>query len=449
MRHYRGTLALGVPLIIAQLGQIALGMVDSAMIGQHAMLDLSAASFCINLFNLPIFFSLGFGYALTPRIGQRHARGEVLDAGATLRYGLRANILLGLLLTLIMGLLYWRIPYFGQPPELLDRIRDYYLTVVFSLVFITAFNALKQFTDALGDTSISMWIMLAGNLGNILLNWLLIFGHGGCPELGLLGAGLATAAMRLLMPVALFIYILRTPRYSLYRKGFLAPQLPRGEMASMTGIGTFIGLQMALENGLFALSVVMVGWLGSVPLAAHHIAVTLQSIGFMIYYGAAAAISIRVSHFWGLRQYGNARRAAFGGLHIVFFFAALVMLLLFLCRHFIPWGFTDDPQVAALVTLLLLVGLLYQPADALQVTMANVLRGVGESKSLMLISFTGYFLIALPLAYLFGIRTSLATVGIWLAYPIGLGLAGLGFLFRFHYVLRCQLASTAPTIPIA
>lgn len=434
--HYRETLALGLPLIVAQLGQIVLGMVDSAMIGQYAMLDLSAASFCINLFNLPIFFALGFGYALTPRIGQRYARGELLDAAATLRYGLIINVLLGLLLTLIMGALYWCIPYFGQPVELLGRIQAYYLTVVVALTFITAFNALKQFTDALGDTKVSMWIMLAGNVGNIFLNWLLIFGHWGFPALGLLGAGIATAAMRLLMPVVLLVYIVSAPRYRRYRKGFLAPQLPRGEMGRLTSIGTFIGLQMALENGLFALSIIIVGWLGSVPLAAHHIAVTVQSIGFMIFYGAGAAIAIRVSHFWGLHQYGNARRAAFGGLHVVFLLAAIVMLLLFLCRDHIPWIFTDNPHVAALVTSLLLVGLLYQPADALQVTMANAARGLGESKSLMLISFIGYFLIALPLAYCLGIRTPLATVGVWLAYPVGLGLAGLGFLCRFHYVLH-------------
>ena len=121
---------------------------------------------------------------------------------------------------------------------------------------------------------------------------------------------------------------------------------------------------------------------------------------------------------------------------MVFLLAAIVMLLLFLCRDHIPWIFTDNPHVAALVTSLLLVGLLYQPADALQVTMANAARGLGESKSLMIISFIGYFLIALPLAYCLGIRTPLATVGVWLAYPVGLGLAGLGFLCRFHYVLH-------------
>lgn len=401
------------------------------MIGQHATADLSAASFCINIFNLPIFFSLGYANALTPLIGQQHASSEFTTAGAILRIGLKNNLFLGLILSVLMGSIYFALPSLGQPVELLPLIRPYYLSQLASLICITGFNALKQFTDALGQTAIAMWIMLGGNALNVVGNYALIYGHFGFPELGLLGAGLSTLAARVLLPIALTLYIVTQSKLRRYQLGFFRCKLASNLAQKATSDGLFIGAQMALENGLFSLSVIMVGWLGARELAAHHIAITVQSIGFLIYYGAAGAIAIRVSHFNGARNTHQARLAAIGGWHIVSLFALLIMLTLGMLRHDIVKLFTSDPAVASLGATLLLVGILYQPFDSLQITFANALRGLGQAKALMEISLVGYFGIALPAAYLLGLRTPLGAVGIWIAFPIGLGLAGLGFAIHF------------------
>lgn len=429
--HYTATLRLGIPLVVGQVGQVVLTFVDSAMIGHHATADLSAASFCINIFNLPIFFALGYANALTPLIGQQHACGEPATAGAVLRLGLKNNLLLGLLLTALMGIVYFSLPSLGLPKELLPIIEPYYLTQLASLLFISCFNALKQFTDALGHTAIAMWVMLGGNILNVIGNYALIYGHLGFPELGLLGAGLSTLLSRIVIPIALFIYISAQTNLRRYQVGFFRRKLSPTLARKTTTDGLFIGAQMALENGLFSLSVIMVGWLGARELAAHHIATTVQSVGFLVYYGAAAAIAIRVSHFNGLRDLRGARLAALGGWHVVSLFALFIMLSLAGLRHDIVKIFTTDPAVASLAATLLLVGILYQPFDSLQIAFANALRGIGQAKALMIISLIGYFGIALPAAYLLGIRTSLGPVGIWIAFPIGLGLAGFGFAIRF------------------
>lgn len=440
--HYSATLRLGIPLIVGQVGQVVLTFVDSAMIGHHATAELSAASFCVNLFNLPIFFALGYANALTPLIGQQHAYGQHAEAGAVLRVGLKNNLLLGLLLTALMGFVYFALPSLGLPEELLPVIRPYYLTQLASLLFITCFNALKQFTDALGQTAIAMWVMLGGNILNVLGNYALIYGHFGFPELGLLGAGLSTLFSRIVIPIALVVYLGTKTNMRRYQVGFFRRKLPTVLARKTSSDGLFIGAQMALENGLFSLSVIMVGWLGARELAAHHIAITVQSIGFLVYYGAAAAIAIRVSHFNGLRDRRNARHAALGGWHVVSFFALIIMVSLAALRHDIVKIFTTDAAVASLGATLLLVGILYQPFDALQISFANALRGLGQARALMIISLVGYFGVALPTAYFLGIRTSLGPVGIWIAFPIGLGLAGCGFAIRFFRVTSSRRTQT-------
>lgn len=437
--HYRATIRLGFPLVLAQVGQVVIGFVDSAMVGHHSLAGLAAASFCVNLFNLPLVFLLGYSYGLTPLIGQLVGRGDARGAGAMFRVGLLSNLLVGLLVLLVMGALYFSLARLGQPPELLPQIRSYYLLQLVSIPFIAVFNAFKQFTDAQGRTSVSMWIMIAANLLNILGNWVLIFGKLGFPELGLIGAGVSTLLARVVM-VLVYLFVFFAQRaYSRHRVGFFRQSLPTGERTKIARMGGFIGMQMGLETALFSLSVVMIGWLGELPLAAHHVAVTIQTLGFMIYYGAGAAVSIRVSHFWGQGNISKVRRATRSGLHVMFLLAGVMATLMILLRFPLARLFTDSTNVVGLAATLLLVGIAYQPADAIQVLYANALRGVGDSRGLAIVAFVCYILVGLPLAYVFAFPLGFGAVGVWLSFPIGLGLAGLGYALRFRRVSRAPL----------
>ena len=193
---------------------------------------------------------------------------------------------------------------------------------------------------------------------------------------------------------------------------------------------------MAMESGIFNLSTIMVGWLGSVALAAHHVAITIQTLGFMTYYGIGAATAVRVSNYYGRGDVGNVKKAATSGLHIIWLLAAMLMVFLFVFRFDIAAIFNNDPDVIALVGTLLIIGISYQLSDGLQVNYANALRGISEVKAMALISFVGYFLIALPAGYLLGITWNLGITGIWLGFPIGLTLAGVMFFFWFRRCTR-------------
>ena len=228
--HYRALVRLGFPIVVGQLGVIILGFADTLMIGHHSTEELGAASFVNNLFNLCIIFSTGFSYGLTPVVGALYGNRRFPEAGQALLCSLVANALVAVLLTLIMGGLYFNIGRLGQPEELLPLIRPYYLVLLTSLLFVLLFNGFKQFTDGITDTKTAMWLLLGGNALNIAGNYILINGKLGLPELGLLGAGLSTLFSRIVMVVAFALIVWRSRRFARYRVGLCRLPYSAGSM---------------------------------------------------------------------------------------------------------------------------------------------------------------------------------------------------------------------------
>ena len=180
--HYRALFTLGMPIVVGQLGVIILGFADTLMVGHHSTVELGAASFVNNMFNLCIIFSTGFSYGLTPVVGAFYGARRYAEAGLSLRCSLVANALVALLEMAVMTVLYLNLEQLGQPAELIPLIKPYYLVLLVSLLFVMLFNAFKQFTDGITDTRTAMWILLGGNAMNILGNYLLIYGKLGLPR---------------------------------------------------------------------------------------------------------------------------------------------------------------------------------------------------------------------------------------------------------------------------
>jgi MATE family multidrug resistance protein len=434
--HYKDTARLGIPIVLGQVGIVAVGFADSIMVGHHATADLAAASFVNSVFNIPLLFGIGFSYGLTPLVGRRAGVGDASRAGGLLRDGLLANGIVGVVLVLLMGIGYLNVHRMGQPAELLPLIRPYFLLQLASLVPVMAFNAFKQFSDGVRDTVTPMWIMLGGNVLNVAGNFLLIHGHAGFPELGLTGAGIATLASRLAVLGAFVAIFYRRATYRPYRRGFRAGGGGWGDFRALNKMGLMVGAQMGMETALFSITGVMVGWLGAVELAAHQVVVTLSMLGFMIYYGVGAALSVRVSHFLGRGDTAGARRATTAAFHLILALALVASLFFLSSRGWIGNLFTGSGEVVSLVSALMVVLAIYQFGDGLQVTYANALRGIADVVPLAWLSFAGYFLVALPVSYLFGFVLGGGIVGIWIGYPVGLTLAGL--MFRCRYLRRLR-----------
>ncbi|MBQ5896805.1 MAG: MATE family efflux transporter [Bacteroidaceae bacterium] len=429
--HYKELSRLGLPIVIGQLGIIFVSFVDTFMVGQHGKSDLAAAGFVNNVFNLAIIFATGFSYGLTPIIGKLFGSDEKRKAGGMLRNALFTNGMMSLILVTIMWLLYLNIDKLGQPTELLELMRPYYLTLLISMPFILLFNAFKQFADGITDTKTSMWILLTGNLLNVIGNYMLIFGECGMPELGLLGAGISTLLSRMAMLAIFLVVFFKKKRYNEYSQGFWCTKVTKQNQKELFRIGLPVAFQMGMETASFSLATIMVGWLGTTALAAHQIMCTVGQLGFMLYYGMAAAVAVKASNYNGTGDTGNIRRSASAGFHLILVMALFASVIIYLLRHHIGGIFNDDREVATMVATLSLPFILYQFGDGLQCNYSNALRGIADVKPVMLYAFIAYFVISLPVGYLFGFVFDWGLQGVWMSFPFGLTSAGVMFYLRF------------------
>lgn len=423
---------LGLPIMIGQLGIIILSFADTMMVGRCGTAELAAASFVNNMFNLVIVFSTGFSYGLTPVVGNHYGRGERTSVGRVLKNGLAVNAVAALGLMLLMCVLFLNIHRLGQPVELLPLMRPYYIVLLISLLPVLLFNAFKQFADGITDTVTPMFVLLGGNLLNIFLNWVLIYGKLGAPAMGLLGAGVATLTARVVMLLCFVLVFFAAKRYRPYVQGFRESRVNRQDFVVLNKMGMPVGLQMGMETASFSLSTIMVGWLGTVALAAHQVMLTVGQLGFMMYYGMAAAVAVKVSNYHGQNDMAAVRVTAGTGFRIILVMAAMVSVPLLMFRSSIGFLFTDGPEVAAMVASLVIPFVVYQFGDGLQCNYSNALRGISDVKMVSVYAFIAYFLISLPSAYLFGFVFDWGLTGIWLSFPLGLTTAGLLFYLRFR-----------------
>ena len=429
--HYQELLAIGIPVIIGQLGTIVLGFADTLMIGHHSTQELAAAGLVNNIYALVLISYMGFSYGLTPIIGRLYGMERTDEIGQKVRNSLFANMMVGCIFTLAMVILYFNLAHIGQPEELLTLIRPYFIVNLISVLFVGVFNTMKQFLDGIGHTKVAMWVMIMGNVVNILGNWMLIYGVGPFPELGLLGAGLSTMGSRILMAAAMVAMVLGKKKFSQYRKDIIHSHVNKQDFKEMNRLGWPVALQLAMESAAFTLSCVMVGWLGTIPLASHQVMITISQLFYLVLSGMASAMAIRVSHFVGQRDYQAVRRNAYDGWRLALLFSTLMGIPVLLFRHQIGGLFTDNVEVQQNVAVLIILMMVYQFGDGLQYTFANALRGIACVKPMVTYAFIAYFIVSLPMGYTLGFPCGLGILGIWIAFPFGLTAAGYLYWHRF------------------
>ncbi len=430
--HYHDLLSIGIPVIIGQLGTIVLGFADTLMIGHHGTQELAAAGLVNNIFTLVLVSYMGFSYGLTPVIGRLYGMGHTDEIGRKVSNSLFANMVVGMLFTIALVVLYFNLGRIGQPDELLSLIRPYFIVNLISVIFVGVFNTMKQFLDGLSHTKVAMWVMIGGNIINILGNWMLIYGVGFFPELGLLGAGISTMGSRIFMALVMLGVVFFGKKFRQYRRDISRSSLNMPDFKEMNRLGWPVALQLAMESAAFTLSCVMVGWLGTVPLAAHQIMITISQLFYLVLSGMASAMSIRVSHFVGQRDFKAVRQNAYDGFRLNLMFSLVMGLPILLFRHQMGALFTDNAEVHEIVALLVIMMMAYQFGDGLQYTFANALRGIACVKPMVTYAFIAYFVVSLPIGYTLGFPCGMGILGIWIAFPFGLTTAGVLFWRRFE-----------------
>lgn len=428
--HYRATLRLGVPVVISQLGQITVGLADSIMIGRLGATELATAAFANTLFSLPLIFGMGFAMSLTPFTGRAWARKDYASIQTLWKNGLLANLLMAFALLLVAAGLYLAMPLMQQPVHLVAPAQSYFIILSASLLPLMVFFSGKQLLEGLSNTRIAMIITLLGNLLNILGNYLLIYGKAGFPELGLNGAGISTLLARLAMATVMLLLVVR---HRALRQGIRAGgRFSRKEVQRLYRLGLPMGLHLFSESSAFIVSGIMMGWLGETALAAHQIVMSLSTLGFMLYQGIGVSSTIRISQLSAHQQPLLLQAAARASVHIVLLMVLIISLFFLIFRVQLPFLFTPEAEVARLATELILILVIYQLFDALQIIFSGILRGLADARIPGLLTIFSYFGVAIPLSYLSAFHLDLGPAGIWLGFPVGLGVCALLFYFRIR-----------------
>ena len=430
-KEYKALLKLGIPITIGQLGLTLQNLADNIMVGRHSTQELAAAGLVNNLFILAILLTLGYSIGAVSQIGALYSQKRKERIVSILKSSILADSLQCILIVLALIGLYVALPYMGQPDELVPLMRPYLVIQIASLPFMVVSNAFKQTTDSINDTAVSMTIMLIGNVWNVFFNWVLIFGHLGAPEMGIIGAAWATFSSRVVIFILSVLVFFVRPKYKQYTQYWHTAKLNRKDVFLLNRLGWPIAIQMGMETASFSLVAILIGWLGTNNLAAHQVMLNIANAIFMFYVGISNAVSIRVSNYNGLNSMQGVRHAAFAGYHIILALGIVLSIIAFSFRHDVSLLFTDNEEVANIVAVLAFPLVLYQFGDGMQCTFANALRGLGDVKKLMWYSFLAYIVISLPLSYIFGITLHCGTFGIWMGFPFGLTAAAILYLKRF------------------
>lgn len=431
---------LGVPIIVGQLGSIAQQFADTIMVGQYSTIDLAAAGFVNNVFNFVIYFILGISYASTPVIGGAFGKKDYEGVQRSLIESIIVNFLVSIVVVALLILLYCNIGILNQPEEIMPAALPYFLILTVSVPFMAVFNALKQYSDAIGETKIPMWIMLSANALNILLNWWLIFGlnisifnsHISIEPMGLFGAGIATLIARVFSVVALLIAIMYARKYRETKFSFSRINVSISGMKHLLFLGIPISVQLGLEASSFNVCAIFMGWLGTIPLAAHQVMCTISTLCFQVLYGIGAAASVLIAQFRGVGDWHNVRRTSRSAFSIGFTLIIIMISLIYTFRYPLVGLFTTSDDVTACVMTILPCFFIYQFGDCLQVTFANSLRGIEQVKRMMLYAFIAYICVSIPFSYIFAFPCHLGSTGVWMGMPFGLTTAGILFFTEFR-----------------
>ena len=435
--YYRRNLRLAFPVVLSQLGAALVGLFDSIMVGHYGTTDLAAVSFSNAIFFTGMVFAMGALMAITPLVG--YAVGA--NQGDERIAQLLANgmVYTSLVILGALALLAPCIPFlgaFGQEPEVAACARTYYILIVLSIVPFLFFCLCKQFLEGLGNTTAAMIITIACNLLNIFLNWLFIFGHWGLPAMGAAGAGLATLIARSLTAVCFLIVLLGRREWRKYFLLIRRSMLTRSEVSQLYRLGWPIGLQSFVECFLFTSSFVIIGWISKEALAAHHIANQMADLTFMLALGIGSATTIRVSHQLGRGDLQAVRMASRASVHLCLLMNTIGACIMIFGRNYIPYIFTNDPEVVPIASTLLIIAGTLQYADGLQCIGAAMLRGIQDVRIPMRIAVIAYILIALPLGLVLTFPAGLGAKGMWIAFVLGLAIPAVFYHIRFHKRLQ-------------
>jgi multidrug resistance protein, MATE family len=428
--YFRKIAHLSYPIIIGQVGIVLMGVADVVMIGKVDATNLAAAAFANSIFFLVSILGIGTLTAVSPLVAKSKGGGHPGECAILFRQGINASLLLSVFISSVMLVLTFNLEWFGQDAEVM-RLTESYLHILNSgIVFMLLFFAIKQFSDGLSITKPSAVITIIALLLNVFLNWVLIYGKFGMPQLGLDGAGIATTLSRLFMAVSMLSYVLW---FSLYKPYLKKKEANRSNffLKEIFRVGLPSGFQYAFEVGAFAAAAIIIGWYGKYELAAHQVAINIASVTYMIATGISAGGSIAVGDALGRKHKPDLLKSGRAALIMGTLFMGGCGLLFAVANHFIVGLYTNDAAVAGMAANLIWIAALFQLSDGIQCVSLGVLRGIADTKVPTIVTVVAYWVIGIPAGLWIAEYFDIGLYGIWFGLSLGLTFSAIMLTMRF------------------
>ncbi|MGY8942647.1 MAG: MATE family efflux transporter [Flavobacteriales bacterium] len=432
---------LAAPVMLGMLGHTFVSFVDNIMVGQLGTAELAAVSLGNSFMFIAMSIGIGFSTAITPLIAEADASNNFKQAKSTYKHGLFLCTTLGILLFLLVFFSKPLMYLMQQPEEVVVLAIPYLNLVAFSLIPLVIFEAIKQFTDGMSMTKYPMYATLIANIINVVLNYLLIFGKFGFPEMGMVGAAYGTLVSRIIMVIYLWTLLRYKERSRKIVRNIKLFTLDFSMIKKIVNIGSLSAMQMFFEVAIFTSAIWLSGLLGKNSQAANQIALNLSSMTFMVAMGLSVASMIRVGNQKGLQNYKELRRIAFSIFLLGILLAVFFALLFFIFHKSLPnvyvdlndtTNYKDNMEVLSIASNLLLAAAFFQISDSIQVVVLGALRGLQDVKIPTILTFISYWVVGFPISYFLGKEEMYGSFGIWLGLLAGLTTASVLLFIRFN-----------------
>ena len=444
-KEFRYNLRLASPVILGMLGHTFVSFIDNVMVGQLGAAELAAVSLGNSFIFIAMSLGIGFSTAITPLVAEADSEKNFGKGKSVFKHGFFLCTVLGIILFLLLLLAKPLMTVMDQPEEVVDLAIPYLDLVAFSLVPLIVFQAFKQFSDGLSLTKYPMYATLLANVLNVAINYVLIFGKFGFPQLGIVGAAVGTLVSRFVMLFFLWWLLAKRDKSSNYVTNVKFFKLSSQPLNKLINLGLPSALQMFFEVAIFTVAIWLSGILGKNVQAANQIALNLASMTFMVAMGLSVASMIRVGNQKGLKDFVNLRRIAESIFFVGTIFAVVFALFFVVFHQYLPHLYvnlddvtelSDINEVIEIASTLLLAAAVFQISDSLQVIVLGALRGLQDVKIPTLITFVAYWLIGFPISYFLGKEDAYGSLGIWIGLLAGLTSAAILLYIRFHYLTK-------------
>lgn len=439
-KEFSYNLRLAYPIILGMLGHTVVGIVDNVMVGKLGPTELAAVSLANSFVFVAMSLGIGFSTAITPLAAEADGEQNIEKGRSVFHHGLYLCTFLGFFLFVLVFFAKQLIVFMGQPEYVVELAKPYLDIVAFSLVPLIVFQGYKQFADGMSETKYSMWATILGNVVNVVLNYLFIYGIWIFPELGIVGAAIGTIASRFVMVAYMHYKMRKRAKFHPFFEGFSFKEIKKEMNLKIIRLGAPSSMQMFFEVALFTGAVWLSGRIGVANQAANQIALSLATVTFMFAMGLSVAATIRVGNQKGLGDYKKMKIVAFSIFLLVVLLEIFFALFFVLFHKQMPVLFVNmndltdlaaNTEVVGIAAQLLLVAAVFQISDGIQVEVLGALRGLQDAKIPMYITFFAYWVVGFPVSIYLGLFTQLKAVGIWIGLLAGLTTAALFLYLRF------------------